>query len=59
MEFMTAMIVSANNDGGKAEWISNNRVIRSWGLKPRFLGKKRTIDECYKLFKVKTNESFI
>lgn len=53
LEFMSAMWISADNDGGKAEWISKNRLIRGWGFKPRFLGKKRTIDECYKLFKGK------
>ena len=51
MEFMTAMWVSADTDGGKAEWVSKSRMVRGWGFKPRFLGKKRTIDECYKLFK--------
>ena len=51
LEFMSAMWASADNDGGKAEWISKSRMVRGWGFKPRFLGKKRTIDECYKLFK--------
>lgn len=51
LEFMTAMWATAYTDGGKAEYITKSRMIRGWGTKPRFLGKKRTIDECYKLFK--------
>lgn len=51
LEFMTAMWATADSDGGKAEWVTKSRMIRGWGLKPRFLGKKRTIDDCYKLFK--------
>lgn len=53
LEFMTAMWAAAEFEGGKAEWISKSRMIRGWGFKPRFLGKKRTIDDCYKLFQGK------
>lgn len=44
LEFMSAMWNAAESEGGKAEWISKTRMIRGWGFKPRFLGKKKTID---------------
>lgn len=51
LEFMSAMWVSADTQGGKAEYSTKTRKIRGFGKKPKWLCKDRTIDECYELFR--------